>query len=363
MKLLRLASVPLALCLATGLPASWTTLKAKTLSVGRTTAQDSFSSTEPAVTNVQVLFQGNPASNLIAGTDARQYRLAVTGTGFHHASQVLLDGRKARTVFTSPTQLTAKVKPVLLEKPGDLILSVQNPDGTTSNTVIVDVVSPPSVLSVTRLSADAGPPGATITITGTGFTPTGNFVRLVHSPLGDRQGIQADVPSSDGQTLQFTVTNELCPACVFTNPACAVACLLANPGGYRISITNANGLSNGLDFILSSTNGPIGVWGSFLDLPGPVGRAAVSDSSITFDGLCFTGSVAGTLVTDASGNFNLSGTFTSQVGPAGQNPRPAQYSGSVSNGVMILTITTQGTTLGPFRLVFGNDIVVPKPCV
>ena len=327
---------------------------------GRVASQST--AAQPQVTAIQILFKGHPVDQLAAGSNPERYRIIITGTAFDQSSEVLLSGKRTRAVFVSATQLTARLRPKLLKAPGDFFLQVENPDGQVSNSVILDVISPSSVLSTISVMPDAGPDGAVVSVTGTGFTPSDNRVRFVHSPLGGFGGIEASVPSADGKTLVFTVTT--CPnlPCFYSTPPCLVTCQPINPGEFHLSISNANGLSNSIGFLLSSPSGPIGVWGA--NQAGTLVKAAVTDTYITVDGPCFTALITQTLALDADGNFSLSGTFTPQVGPAGRLGQPAQFTGSVNGGMMTLTIAPEGETpLGPYVLTFGDDFVVPKPCV
>jgi hypothetical protein len=347
---------------------------------------------------------------------------------------------------------------------GQIALQVVNPDGETSNTVALDVASDPSVLSISSISPDSGMVGAQVTVTGVGFTPTGNMIQMANVLVPTLRGVTGPIASADGRTLTFNVPVGICPPCAFSTPPCLAPCFAVRPGSYHISVTNsnglsnsllfvvsgpisiasvspdvgpigvqvtvtgtgftsdanivelvklsdpavggligrlpspdgktltftvpesllplcffngcriantpvsagsyllsvsnANGLSNSLGFLVSSASGPIGVWGS----SGDKVKATVTDTQVTVDGSCFTGLVPETLVADAMGNFKLDGSFTTLVGP-GAVLQAAQYSGSINGVTMALSITTASQKLGPFTLTFGNEVPVGHLCV
>lgn len=83
---------------------------------------------------------------------------------------------------------------------GKYSLYVTNSNGT-SNRDAFFVVTDPAVPepTISSVSPSSGRSGTTVTITGTGFTATGNVLRT-------SQKIYEDVPSPDGKTLIVTIT-------------------------------------------------------------------------------------------------------------------------------------------------------------
>ncbi|OHA81426.1 MAG: hypothetical protein A2675_00100 [Candidatus Yonathbacteria bacterium RIFCSPHIGHO2_01_FULL_51_10] len=83
---------------------------------------------------------------------------------------------------------------------GNYSLSVTNSNGTSSKDAFFIVIDPdvpePTISSV---SPTSGRNNTSVTITGTGFTPTGNVLRT-------SQKIYEDVVSPDGKTITFTIT-------------------------------------------------------------------------------------------------------------------------------------------------------------
>lgn len=310
------------------------------------------------LTGYQLTFKGRPVDQLVTGVKAKRYRITLTGAGFEPSSKVFLDGQKVATNYVSATQLLARLLPGLTPAAEEMLVQVVNRDGQQSGFLLIDVISDPSTLSISTISPDAGPLGTRVMITGTGFTATGNKIRFRRGASPFTEGFAADAPSEDGKTISFVVYPALCPPCSFTVPPCLAPCLATAPGGYQVSVTNANGISNSLRYLVSSADGPIGVWG------GDHIRVEVSDFQVRVTGLCFEGLIEQTLQLDAQGNFDLEGQIFTFIGPAGL-PRPARYSGSIVGNVMTLVITFTDATssLGPFKLVFGNDVQVVHPCV
>jgi IPT/TIG domain len=306
----------------------------------------------------QLIFMGQPVDQLVTGVKTKRYRISLTGAGFEPSSRVFLDGRKVATTYVSATQLIARLIPGLTPAAEEMPVQVVNPDGQQSDVLLIDVISDPATLSISNVSPDAGPAGTRVTITGTGFTATGNKIRFRIGAPPFTEGFAADVPSEDGKTISFSVSSALCPPCAFTVPPCLAPCLAGAPGDYKVSVTNANGISNSLRFLVSSTNGPVGVWG------GDHIRVEVSDVQVRVTGLCFEGLIEQTLQLDATGSFDQAGQIFTFIGPAGL-PRPARYSGSIAGNLMtlVITLTDSKSLLGPFILVFGNDVQVVHPCV
>ena len=313
--------------------------------------------TQLHLTRLQILFKGQSVDQLITGTKAKRYTIEVTGSGFDPASRVVIDEQKVPTTFLNATELTARLRG-LTPAPGELNVKVINLDGQISNSLTVDVISNPADLSIVSISPDLGTSGAQITVSGSGFTPTGNRLRFRRTAQPGLTGLTTGFPSADGRTISFDVPLTLCPPCSFTTPPCLAPCFRIADGDFQVSVVNGNGISNSLRFLVSSADGPIGVWG------GDHIRVEVDDLQVRVTGLCFEGLIEQTLQLDATGSFDLSGQIFTLIGPA-RLPSPAKYSGSIAGNVMMLVITLPDSksSLGPFKLVFGNDVQVVHPCV
>lgn len=84
------------------------------------------------------------------------------------------------------------------------------------------ITNPPKITSVTSPVVASG----TVTIIGTGFTPSGNVVSV-------GTALQTSISTSDGTTLKFSLLNRV--------PV----------GTYKLSVTNANGKSNEVSLIVA----------------------------------------------------------------------------------------------------------------
>jgi len=308
------------------------------------------------LTGYQIIFMGQPSDQLVTGVKAKRYRIDLTGTGFEPSSKVFLDGQKVATAYVSATQLVARLLPGRTPAPEEMHVQVINADGQQSGILLIDVTSDPSTFSISTIAPRVGPAGAGVMITGAGFAATGNLIRFRRSAPPFTEGLVADSRSEDGKSISFTVSLGLCPPCAFTVPPCLSPCLAMAPGDYQVSVANLNGITNSLRFLVSSADGPIGVWG------GDHVRVEVSDVEVRVTGLCFEGLIERTLQLDATGSFDLAGQIFTFIGPAAV-PRPAKYSGSIAGNVMKLVITLNDSSLGPFTLVFGNDVQVVHPCL
>lgn len=313
---------------------------------------------QPQITQLQVLYKGQLADQLITGNKAKRYTIDLRGSGFDPASSVLIDDRRVPTTFVSSTELTARLRGNLTSAPRELMVTVVNPDAQISNALILDVISNPADLSIFTLSTDVATSGTQIKVSGVGFTPTGNRLKFRRVAQPGLTGLTTDLPSGDGRIITLDVPVTVCPPCFYATPPCLVPCLSIIPGDYQLSVVNANGISNSVRFLVSSADGPIGVWG------GDHIRVEVSDLQVRVTGLCFSGVTEQTVHLDSNGRFDLVGEIFVFVGPAGL-PHPARYLGSIAGNLMTLVVeqTDSMSSFGPYTLVFGNDVHVVHPCL
>ena len=165
-----------------------------------------------------VLASLSPAS-IPAGTTG--FSLAVNGTGFVSGSRMLWNdfGIYTSTTFVSDTQLQATVSDSVLKSQGSANITVQNPDGSVSNTKTFTITAAvtsnpvPVLASVSPSSATAGGPTFTLMVTGSNFIG-GSVVEWGATALNTNfvSGTQltASVPASDiatAGTVQITVVN------------------------------------------------------------------------------------------------------------------------------------------------------------
>lgn len=149
-------------------------------------------------------------------------------TGVTKDGQSILS--KSYTLTVQPGQNRWTIKDAFgsdtLSLPGTYVLSVTFSHSSTgcswTKSLTLTAVAAPKP-QIGSLNPDAGPPGIQVTISGSGFTPTGNTVQSNGAVVADNLG------SADGKTLAFTV------------PA-------ASPGEYPLSVSNSNGISNEMTF-------------------------------------------------------------------------------------------------------------------
>lgn len=113
--------------------------------------------------------------------------------------------------------------------------------------------------AITAIAPDHGPIGTSITLTGSGFTSTGNTINLstVNDPT-PASGVVVRVPAASSTTFTFAFPATLAPACSFATPSCMlIPVRQAAPGPYDISVTNANGTSNTIRFSLTAAPEPV----------------------------------------------------------------------------------------------------------
>jgi len=104
--------------------------------------------------------------------------------------------------------------------------------------------------TITNISPTSGPIGTQITITGSGFTSTGNQINFDFS-ANSMGALWNSLNSSNGSTLSFTMPATNGYVCV-VGP-CPLT-LSVNPGLHKISVTNANGTSNEVNFTVTATS-------------------------------------------------------------------------------------------------------------
>ena len=104
--------------------------------------------------------------------------------------------------------------------------------------------------TINYLQPNSGAIGSSVTIMGSGFTPTGN--RIIFGSTGIEKNPSYSLNSSDGRTIVFTVPSSDYVACLYSIPACMIAERLIQPGNYNVSVINSNGTSNQITFTATS---------------------------------------------------------------------------------------------------------------
>lgn len=95
--------------------------------------------------------------------------------------------------------------------------------------------TPPAITAVQPATARVGDP---ITISGTGFTASGNSLRI-------GAGYINEIASTDGTTLRLSLPSYL-SACPPGQQVCTALVMLLEPGAYKVSVINKLGTSNQL---------------------------------------------------------------------------------------------------------------------
>ena len=231
----------------------------------------------------------------------------VTGTGFLSARQVAFGTVAAKFSVASDTSLTAEVPAAAVTGP----VTVVNPAGGVNSATNFTVTPPPPPPSVTGFSPGSDAPGATVTVTGTGF---GGALEVLFNHAA---AVPASV-SADGTSLTVVVpvTATSGPIAV-TTPAgtgTSVAAFTVPPRAFAIS-----GLAPG--------SGPVGT------VVVITGTGLGQTSAVTFGG------VAASSFAASADDLRLTVSV-----PVGTSTGPVQVSypgGSVPAGSF--TVTTSGS--------------------
>ncbi len=106
------------------------------------------------------------------------------------------------------------------------------------------------VPTIISLQPTSGKVDSNVTITGSGFTATGNKIKF--GDLGSEGNPSYSLNSSDGKTLVFTVPSSNYLSCWTATPACLAPAYLTQPGIYEVSVINANGTSKSVNFTVTA---------------------------------------------------------------------------------------------------------------
>lgn len=100
------------------------------------------------------------------------------------------------------------------------------------------------------LSQASGPAGTQVTIRGTGFTLTGNKIKVGN--IGTQNNPNFSLSSYDGQTLLFQIPNNAF-TCTSGGSSCGPTASPLPTGMYGISVINQNGSSNEITFTVTNS--------------------------------------------------------------------------------------------------------------
>ena len=101
--------------------------------------------------------------------------------------------------------------------------------------------------TITSMKPNSGGVGSSVTITGNGFTATGNKIQFGN--LGVENNPKYIFNSSDEKTITFTVPLSNFLACWASG--CEAPAYLTQPGKYEVSVINDNGTSNQVLFTVT----------------------------------------------------------------------------------------------------------------
>lgn len=167
---------------------------------------------------------------------------------------VLLAAGCGQTTYTQSG--TTTYDPQATQTPADQNVPTSPPD-----TILPAPSSTPAAtgaVKIKTLNPSSGPAGITVTITGSGFSKTGNQIMFGqfsgrYHPDGSQDNVIATANSQNGTTLSFTVPNSgpsglLCDK---QRHCLGIMTILLTPGSYPVSVSNLSGSSNTLNFTLT----------------------------------------------------------------------------------------------------------------
>ncbi|MFE2161159.1 IPT/TIG domain-containing protein [Streptomyces lydicus] len=256
----------------------------------------------PTAAAAQALAAATPAVISVSptsGSTAGGTTVTVTGTGFTGATAVRFGATQAPSfTVVSDTQITATT-PL---GTGTVQVTVTTPIGTSNQFVTYTYVTTPAPV-LSSVSPVSGPSagGATVTLTGTGFT--------------------------GATAVRFGAT----PASFVVNSATQItATAPAGSGTVQVTVTGPGGTSNGVPF--TYTTAPVPTLTSMTPTSGPT--AGGTTVTLTGTGLA-TASAVRFGATPAASFTVVSDTHITAVAPAGTGTVPVTVttSGGTSNGI------------------------------
>ncbi len=161
------------------------------------------------------------------------------------------------------------------------------------------------------LAPSSGPAGTTVTLTGSGFASAGNIVHFV----GANYSAYLPNITSNGTSLTFSAPGESSLACFYSTPQCLAPSFQLPAGTYAVSVENAQGTSNQLQFnlqpnaqvLLSSISPSAGAVGTTVTLTGSGFTTSANSNRVIF------GQYQAAAVTSANGS-SISFTLPSYLG-------------------------------------------------
>jgi hypothetical protein len=250
---------------------------------------------------------------------------------------------------------------------GQYLVTVSSIDGSISGTSaapfsITSNTVTPSTPVISNLSPVSGPIGTQVSITGSGFTATGNSIGL--------KGYTAasNLTSSDGKSLQFTIPATLAPNCS-SGVACPQFILQVTAGDYSVTVINANGISNLQTFTVTSTvtSAPPVIFGLSLT-SGPVGtQIFIEGSGFSPSNIIHFGTGLGAAYPN---NPSTDGTTINFTIPSSDNPMCPAYAPlcpiraplPISPGVYSISVTSANGTSNAQTFTVGKLLCPEMAC-
>jgi peptidoglycan hydrolase-like protein with peptidoglycan-binding domain len=151
--------------------------------------------------------------------------------------------------FAAADYLTAVVTGVS-QGTATITATYQDSSGNTlkaNATVIVNNSQLPIIYS---LSSSSGVVGTQVVIYGANFTATGNKIKFGNLGVENNPSYSLN---SNGTSITFIVPSSNYLSCWDSFPPCLAPVSLTQPGTYAISVINANGMSNAVNFTVTSS--------------------------------------------------------------------------------------------------------------
>ena len=147
---------------------------------------------------------------VVAGSGA--ITLTVDGSGFVTGSVVSLGSSALATTLVGPTRVTAAVPAAAVTASGTLAVTVANPGSSVSNAISLTVAPLPvaslSIASISPATLGAGSAPFTLSVVGTGFTPTSKVVfngSFLATTFVDSTHLTATAPALTGAAASIQV--------------------------------------------------------------------------------------------------------------------------------------------------------------
>jgi hypothetical protein len=245
--------------------------------------------------NNAVLFQGGPTTSSV-----------ISGLGSSNGTQLQFT---VPAVANAPTVLCVVQGCSFTTTAGLYSISVSNANGASNTQQFTVTAGSGSNLypTITSISPVSGAAGTQVTVSGSGFSLSGNNVAVsTSSGIGN----VGNLASASGTNLQFTVPPYLSHVCTSTQSLCIGDPFPIGAGSVSVTVTNASGYtSSPVTFTVTS-----GVGGSIPPSGAPV--ISVSPSSGPSSAAVTLTATSGTLFTASNNEVDVSGNLVAFLSSA-----------------------------------------------